>query len=301
MKNKIVFRTYEGGREINTDFRKVYNFLVESKNTEYTYGRFDWMMTNWEYLEEQFLNRIGIWEEQGQIVAADLFDLSLGDVFPVTLPGYEFLYEEMLEYAKNNMINEEQPNFRVFICDTNQELQRAAQNAGLIPTPAKEMVARFDLKEGIPESTLPQGYMYQDLEKQRDYRNYKLCLFKGFGHEENGRVFSFTEKDLEDLKQAYERDYVDLSLMISVADSAGNYVAHTGMWYDENAEFALIEPVCTIPEARRRGIGRAAVLEGLRRVKGMGAKYAVVGSSQQFYYSIGFVPHSTGTFWIKRG
>lgn len=43
------------------------------------------------------------------------------------------------------------------------------------------------------------------------------------------------------------------------------------------------------------GLGREAVYEGLRRVKAMGAKAAVVGSSQQFYYSLGFVPYSTGT------
>lgn len=46
---------------------------------------------------------------------------------------------------------------------------------------------------------------------------------------------------------------------------------------------------------RKMGLGREAVYEGLRRVKAMGAKAAVVGSSQQFYYSLGFVPYSTGT------
>lgn len=63
------------------------------------------------------------------------------------------------------------------------------------------------------------------------------------------------------------------------------------------ARIALVEPVCTIPECRRMGLAREAVFEGLRRVRAMGAKIAVVGSDQPFYYALGFVPHSNGTVW----
>ena len=85
MKKQITFRNYEGSLAETKDYQKLHNFLVESKNTEYTYGRFDWMMTNWEYLEDQFLDRIGIWEEDAKIVAADLYDHSLDTIFPITL------------------------------------------------------------------------------------------------------------------------------------------------------------------------------------------------------------------------
>ena len=48
------FRTYKGDRTESGDYRKIHDFLVESENEEYTYARFDWMMTNWEYLEDQY-------------------------------------------------------------------------------------------------------------------------------------------------------------------------------------------------------------------------------------------------------
>ena len=48
------------------------------------------------------------------------------------------------------------------------------------------------------------------------------------------------------------------------------------------------------------GLGKAVVLEGIRRVGELGAKTALVGSSQQFYYSIGLRPFSTATLWRKR-
>ena len=42
----MTFRTYSGDRTEAGDYGKLHDFLVESGNTEYTYARFDWMMTN---------------------------------------------------------------------------------------------------------------------------------------------------------------------------------------------------------------------------------------------------------------
>ncbi|MNI93404.1 hypothetical protein D3C73_1513510 [compost metagenome] len=72
------------------------------------------------------------------------------------------------------------------------------------------------------------------------------------------------------------------------------------MWYDPEAGFALIEPVATDPDYRRMGLGKAAVLEGINRVGILGAKIALVGSSQQFYYSIGLRPYAVSTIWRKK-
>ena len=130
-----------------------------------------------------------------------------------------------------------------------------------------------------------------------DYEKYLLCMFKGFGHEESNEVFHYDEEREKEMKEAYTREYLNKDLKVSIVDKEGNYVAHCGMWYDSNSEIALIEPVCVVPECRRLGLGREVVYEGLRKVKLLGAKRAVVGSSQQFYYSLGMVPHKTGTLW----
>lgn len=293
----MIFRTYSGSRMGTGDYQKLHNFLVETGNTEYTYARFDWMMTNWDYLEDQYLNRIGIWEEDNKIVGTVLFDHSLDVLFPIVLPGYEYLYQEMYDYAREHMVKEDNPEFLIYVNDTNKKLQKLLKKNGMIATEQKDMVAIFDLSEEIPEMNIKKGFKITTLEEHRDYEQYMKCMFKGFGHEENGEIFSFTEKNLEDCKKAYERNNVDLSLKISVEDEDGNYVAHVGMWYDRNSEIALVEPVCTIPECRKMGLGKEAIYEGLRRVKAMGAKVAVVGSNQQFYFSLGFIPYSTGTTW----
>jgi len=53
-------------------------------------------------------------------------------------------------------------------------------------------------------------------------------------------------------------------------------------------------------EKLKMGLGKAAVLEGIRRVGELGAKKVFVGSSQQFYYSIGMRPFATATMWKER-
>jgi len=47
-------------------------------------------------------------------------------------------------------------------------------------------------------------------------------------------------------------------------------------WYDDTTRTAYIEPVVTFPEHQRRGLARAAITEGLRRLQWMGAARAFV-------------------------
>jgi predicted N-acetyltransferase YhbS len=93
------------------------------------------------------------------------------------------------------------------------------------------------------------------------------------------------------------RPNVDLSLKVAVISPDGNFVSYCGMWYDPAGGFAVIEPAATDPDYRRMGLGKAAVLEGIKRVGERGAKLVLVGSSQQFYYSIGMRPAGTATLW----
>jgi len=301
MEKNIVFRQYIGDRTEKDDYSKIHDFLVKSNDKEYTYGRFDWMMTNWEYLEDKYLEKIGIWEENEEIVGVTLFDHSLDVIFPMVLDGYEDLYPDMLDYAKQNMVKEDNPEFLIYASDNNDRLKAALHKKDYIATEQKDMVAVYDLTEDIPSKDLKDGYRIVSLADDENYEEYMRCMFKGFGHEESGEEFIFG-KETEQMNQAAYRNrkHLDMNLKLSIEDSEGNYVATCGMWYDNRSEIALIEPVCVIPKCRKLGLGREVVFEGLRRVKTLGAKCAVVGSNQQFYYSLGMIPYSTGTMWIPK-
>jgi predicted N-acetyltransferase YhbS len=89
----------------------------------------------------------------------------------------------------------------------------------------------------------------------------------------------------------------DLNIVVEAAD--GYFVAYSGTWFDAANQIAYVEPVATDPDFRRRGLGRAAVLEGVRRCAELGAKIAYVGSDQTFYLSIGFRRLFASQCWIK--
>lgn len=47
------------------------------------------------------------------------------------------------------------------------------------------------------------------------------------------------------------------------------------------------------------GLGKAAVLESMRRAAALGADTAWVGSDQEFYKAIGFEPMYAAYPWVK--
>lgn len=139
------------------------------------------------------------------------------------------------------------------------------------------------------------------MEERYDPYEYRRVLWKGFNHELDGEgPLIFNEQEKLDVDFEMLRDNVDLSLKLAVVSPDNHFVSFCGMWYDTATDYALIEPVATDPDYRGKGLAQAAVFEGIRRVKNMGAKRVFVGSNQQFYYSIGLFPYKKSTMWKKQ-
>lgn len=61
----------------------------------------------------------------------------------------------------------------------------------------------------------------------------------------------------------------------------------------------MLEPVGTIPEYRRMGLGRVVIGEAVRRLANKGASKVYVGSDQEFYIALGFKRDFISNMWIK--
>lgn len=291
----IKFRNYTKQAGITEDYDKVRAFFVKLGYAEFTYARWDWMTTH-GYLDKAAVGKIGIWEESNEIVGVATFDGSLGTGFCLTLPGYHSLKKEMLLYAKEEL--SQNGEFGVVIADTDIEFQDIAAELGFVASENKEHDAAFYLDKTSTEYQLPEGFHITSMKDTFDLYQYRRVLWKGFNHELNGEgECTFSEEDKKGAIEEMLRPNVDLKLKIAVVAPDGNFVSYCGMWYDEAAGYAVIEPVATDPAYRKMGMGKAAVLEGIRRVGEMGAKIAYVGSSQQFYYSIGLRPYASATIW----
>jgi GNAT superfamily N-acetyltransferase len=81
-------------------------------------------------------------------------------------------------------------------------------------------------------------------------------------------------------------------LDLYTTDSEGRVMSFCTIWYDRELNVGYFEPVGTDASARRRGVGRATLNAGLRRLKEAGADRAYVGSSGDnrwaFYNASGF-------------
>jgi len=88
-------------------------------------------------------------------------------------------------------------------------------------------------------------------------------------------------------------------LKIVAAAPNGDYAAICGMFYDAANRYAMVEPVATDPAYRRLGLGRAVVLEGMRRCAALGAREVYVDNDLPFHQDMGFKKLFVSECWVK--
>jgi predicted GNAT family N-acyltransferase len=281
-----------------SDYQKVRNLLIEIDSHAFRFGDWDWMFP---VPRESSLHKIGLWEDDGRLVAATTFDGQPGNTFLMTLPGYQHLRVEMLHYAKDVLIGQD-GRFKVMILDGDLAFQDLAVEQGFRPTQSKWHDAVYPIGDlSAIQYELLDGFRIVSMKDEPNAFKYGQVLWKGFNHELNGEgPYEPTDDVLAVRKAQFFRPNVNLDIKIAVVAPNGDFVSYCGMWHDPASESALVEPVATDPAYRKMGLGRAAVLEAVRRCGELGAKRAFVGSSQQFYYQIGFRPFATSTFWERK-
>lgn len=295
----ITTRQYTNLPGITPDYHLVRKFLMELGYSEFIYARWDWMITH-GYLDHSGLASIKLWEDDGHLVGLATYDTRLGTAYCLTKTEYQYLKKEMLLYAQNHL--NDQNTFHIVIPDEDRAFQDIAYALGYTATPEAEHDAIYYIDENKDITiSLPEGYSLISMEERYDPYEYRRVLWKGFNHELDGEgPLIFNEQEKLDVDFEMLRDNVDLSLKLAVVSPDNHFVSYCGMWYDTATDYALIEPVATDPDYRGKGLAQAAVLEGIRRVKNMGAKRVFVGSNQQFYYSIGLFPYKKSTMWKKQ-
>ena len=83
-----------------------------------------------------------------------------------------------------------------------------------------------------------------------------------------------------------------------IADDKEDYGCFSGMWWVPENHLAYMEPLCTAPKHRRKGLAAAALSKHYHRMKALGATH-MTGGSNPFYEKIGYGKGSHWTFWKK--
>ncbi len=292
----VKFRNYNNKPGFSKDFYDIRDFLIRINSREFVCINFLWERWEWSFclesISEEDLPKMGIWEDAGKIVAVAAMEQAPGEVFPFVDGGYGFLKKKVLEYSLEKLTKD--AKMKILIQDDDPDFQLYARELGLHPTQHKDPKSVIDIDLNSLEYELPEGFSIRSMVDDYDLYKYNNVLWRGFNHEGEPPA---DEEHIRGRATSLSGPHQKMDLNIAVTSPEGEFVSYCGMWYDKNTDYALVEPVATDPDFRNKGLGKAAVLEGVRRCGLLGAKKAYVGSSQQFYYKIGFRPVPGGTFW----
>lgn len=294
----ISMRSFAESAGLEEDMRSVCDFLIRinektAVTPHYLWGRWAWQFG--PYMNMEHVGCMGVAEEDGKIVGLAAYESDVGKVYLCADAEYPQVKARLIEHAAERMRAD--GRVRISLPDGDLEYQQAAIRMGFLPTGEKTAVARIDAVD--LQYALPEGYrIISFAEPEFDAERYYEAIWRGF---DNKRPRNARELESMARRDEFQALHYDRALRVIVVAPNGDYAAHCGMFCLPGSEYAYVEPVFTLPEYRRLGLGRAAVIEGVKRCAEIGAKCAYVGSSQQFYYSIGFYPFQNETWWEKRG
>ena len=281
-------------RFLEQDYQAVCDFFVAlnrqgTAHLNWNWARWEWMYQH-PYCDRSLLPSIGLWKDSGKVVGAAIFDLFPGEGFCAALPGYESLLPEIYAYAYENLRNEK--GLGIAVADGDATTPTLLKGLGYEKADQTEALYALNLENPLPYA-LPEGFAIREIHFPEDDLAYQTVIWKGFGH----------EGDDAELEKMLQNKVLPPSrrpeLCLAVTDGR-EFAAHCTCWYDARTDYAYIEPVCTIPKYRGRGLGKVVVSEALNRCARLGAKRALVLSDQMFYQKLGFTPIEQYAFYWKQ-
>lgn len=284
------FRHYQ-----ENDYEAVCDFLIElncgdRNHINWNWARFEWMAEHPEF-DKSAVNSIGLWTEGDQVVGAAIYDMYFGEAFCGTLKGYEELYPEVLDYAYREL--KDDAGLGIALCDDCAAEIEAAVEAGFEPAEQTETVMKRTLGEELPV-ILPPKLLMEELDPAKQPYEFQWLLWQGFDHGGDREEFERSDPIIPQIRR-----HLDPRLSIAAVAQNGEAVAYCCLWYSDKTDYAYVEPVCTIPSYRGKGVAKALVCEALNRARSLGAEAAYVISDAPFYQKLGFEMDKHYTFYWK--
>jgi mycothiol synthase len=247
-----------------------------------------------------------LWEADGEIVAFVMPDGGPGEAHLCVHPEWDTpeLEEAMIAVAEEHLVRTGPDGLRrlvIWANSANTLRQDILTGRGYVKEDWPEHQWKKELDAPVPEATLAAGYAIRSLGDGLELL--ERCYASGLGfHEGDIRVAVDNRTDpawYRNIQTAplYRRD-LDL---VAVAAS-GEIAAFCTIWFDDVTRSACFEPVACVPAHQRRGLARALMIEGLRRLQRMGAKTAFVGgyspAANALYRDVMGPDHNLDVPWV---
>jgi ribosomal protein S18 acetylase RimI-like enzyme len=248
-----------------------------------------------------------LWEADGHIIAFLMPDGGPGEAHMCVHPGLRThaLEAEMITVAEEHLaIVQPDGSRKLSIWAPAQDMLREdiLSQRGYTRDGYAEYQWRCRLDSPIPDVPVAPGYTIRSLGVGLELL--ERCYASGLGfHDGDIQIAVNNRKDptwYRNIQTAplYRRD-LDL---VAIAPE-GDIAAFCTIWFDDGTRSAYFEPVATVPDHQRRGLGKAVMTEGLRRLQRMGAATALVGGSSTaanaLYRSVIGPDHELYQPWLK--
>ena len=166
-------------------------------------------------------------------------------------------------------------------------IQRLTES-GFAPTAHFQPFYRLELNRNFPDQQLAEGMSFRSVTE--DDIDARVHLHRA--------AWVGSQFDRERYQSIRAMPSYQPSLDIVLETEAG-FASYCICWEDQASGLGIFEPVGTHPEWRGKGVGKAIILEGLRRLRDRGLDHAEVHTAgfnapaQALYESCGFVRKDT--------
>lgn len=245
-----------------------------------------------------------IWETRRGQIAAVLNREGPGHAFLQVHPDLRSseLEEEMIVVGERHLarpLPEGQRRLIVWVDGRDGVRQDVAARRGYARGDEPEYQRRRSISAPIPDAPVSEGYTVRGLGEGDELAARSWVSWRAFHPDEPDDRYEGWEW-YRNIQRAplYRRD-----LDIVAVAPGGEFAAFCTVWFDDVTRTGSFEPVGTAPEHRRRGLGKAVMYEGLRRLRRVSADVAHVGSysppAHGLYTSVGFTEYDVSEPWVK--
>ncbi|MBI5943593.1 MAG: GNAT family N-acetyltransferase [Chloroflexi bacterium] len=231
----------------------------------------------WHYIKtcnifESVEKGMALWENADGKIVAVLNHIGGSELRLHVHPHFRSaeLENEMLAYAEQNYFATTEDGRRYVylpIFEDDTQRQELAQSRGFKKQPGWGHHYRRDLDSPIPDSPAPDGFAIRSMGLADDYPARSFASWRAFHNNEPDSNYDGDYSWYANLQSAplYRRD-----LDVVATAPEGGIAAFCTIFYDDCTRSAVTVLVGTAAEHWRRGLGKAVMTEGLKRLQQLG-------------------------------
>lgn len=306
---ELLIRNYAG----DGDYWKIRDFLRKvfllNKHKELSWQVIRWDYWRWHGIENRLVahsleDTTFLWETPQGELAAVLNPEGAGEVYLQIDPNWRSagLEEEMIVIAEQHLTRrtaDGKNRLKIWAHADDQIRQGLLRMRGYKKGdwPAFERYQILD--SPLPSMPVEPRYEVRALGERDELPSRSWASWRAFHPNDPDEKYEGWEWYLN-IQRAplYRRD-----LDIVAVSTSGEIAAFTTVWFDDFTRSGVFEPVGTMPEHQRRGLGKAVMSVGLQKLQYMGATRAYVTSMEEaahrLYASVGFKQYNLAEPWVK--